>query len=63
MNPQATPLLEVRNLRKYFPVTSYMGRVKSYVHAVDDVSFTLNRKETFGLVGETAAVRPRRAEP
>jgi len=30
-----------------------MGRVKGFVHAVDNVSFTLNPKETFGLVGET----------
>ena len=53
MNEPATPLLEVRELKKYFPVTSYMGRIKHYVHAVDNISFTLNSRETFGLVGET----------
>jgi len=53
MNPPVTPLLEVRNLKKHFPVTSYMGRVRSYVYAVDGVSFSLNKKSTFGLVGET----------
>ena len=45
-------LLEVRNLKKYFPVKT--GTFKtSYVKAVDDVSFFIRRGETFGLVGES----------
>ncbi len=48
------PLLEVQNLVKRFPVTrGALGRQAGYVHAVDGVSFTLNRGETLGLVGES----------
>jgi oligopeptide transport system ATP-binding protein len=47
-------LLVVKNLCKYFPVRrGVFARVKDYVKAVDDVSFTLNRGETLGLVGES----------
>ena len=47
-------LLEVRNLKKYFPIRSgVLSRVTDYVQAVDDVSFTIGRGETFGLVGES----------
>ncbi len=47
-------LLEVRNLKKYFPVRrGVLSRVVSHVKAVDDVSFTINKGETFGLVGES----------
>ena len=46
-------LLEVRNLVKHFPVhTGFRGPTLS-VKAVDGVSFTLNRGETLGLVGES----------
>jgi len=47
-------LLEVSHLKKYFPITK--GLVKKhtcYVKAVDDVSFTLDRNKTLGLVGES----------
>lgn len=47
-------MLEVRNLKKYFPV--YGGvfpRPKGWVHAVDDVCFTVQKGETLGLVGES----------
>ncbi len=40
-------LLEVKNLKKYF------GNKKHLLKAVDDVSFYINRRETFGLVGES----------
>ena len=40
-------LLEVKNLKKYFPVPS------GTLHAVDDVSFDLNKGETLGIVGES----------
>lgn len=45
-------LLEVKNLKKYFPVKTGMFRV-NHVKAVDDVSFFIRRGETFGLVGES----------
>jgi oligopeptide/dipeptide ABC transporter ATP-binding protein len=47
-------LLEVRNLKTYYPVRSgVLGRKQAWVRAVDDVSFTIRRGETFGLVGES----------
>ena len=47
-------LLEVRNLRKYFPIRAgVLSRVSDFVRAVDDVSFSIRRGETFGLVGES----------
>ena len=45
------PILEVQNLKKYFPVKS--GFKKLTLKAVDGVSFTINRGETLGLVGES----------
>ena len=47
------PLIEVKNLKMYFPVgTSFLGG-KKLLKAVDDVSFDLYPGETFGLVGES----------
>ena len=48
-------LLEVRNVVKEYPVTSgaILQRRAGAVHAVSDVSFTVNAGETFGLVGES----------
>ncbi len=49
-----TPLLEVRNLKKHFPIKGgVFGRVVANVYAVDDVSFTMRHGETLGLVGES----------
>jgi oligopeptide/dipeptide ABC transporter ATP-binding protein len=48
-----TPLLDVKGLKKYFPVRGAIGTTVQEVKAVNDVSFTLNRGETFGLVGES----------
>jgi oligopeptide/dipeptide ABC transporter ATP-binding protein len=49
-----TPLLAVRGLRTWFPVRGgLLRRVVAQVRAVDDVSFTLARGETLGLVGES----------
>jgi oligopeptide transport system ATP-binding protein len=45
-------LLEVQHLQQYFPVKGTMFH-NNYVQAVDDVSFYINKGETFGLVGES----------
>lgn len=48
------PLLELRNLKKYFTVKNSLVESKRvYLKAVDDISFVINRGETFGLVGES----------
>jgi len=47
-------LLEVNNLKTWFPVKGgFFGTTKDYVKAVDDVSFTVRKGETLGLVGES----------
>ena len=47
MNPNAKAIVEVNNLKKYFHTK------KGMLHAVDDVSFSINKGETLGLVGES----------
>lgn len=47
-------ILELKNLKKYFPVNEGLfSKSKSFVHAVDDVSFSIKKGETLGLVGES----------
>ncbi|MCI3146555.1 peptide ABC transporter substrate-binding protein [Bacillus cereus] len=47
-------LIEVRNLKKYFPIKKGLfGRKTEQLKAVDDLSFTIKKGETFGLVGES----------
>ena len=49
-----TPLLEVDNLKKHFPIhKGVFSRVSGHVYAVDGVSFHIKRGETLGLVGES----------
>jgi peptide/nickel transport system ATP-binding protein len=47
-------LLEIKNVKKYFPLEKgIFGSVKSWVHAVDDVSLKVRKGRTLGLVGES----------
>ena len=51
---QDEPLLEVTELKKYFPIKrGFFKRTVGYVRAVDDVSFFVREGETLGLVGES----------
>ena len=54
MPDAAELLLSVQHLQKYFPIRrGVLSRVAAHVKAVDDISFDINKGETFGLVGET----------
>jgi oligopeptide/dipeptide ABC transporter ATP-binding protein len=49
-------LLEVKNLKKHFPIKGGLfRRTIGFVKAVDDISFTINESETVGLVGESGS--------
>ena len=51
---QNQPLLEVKDLKKHFPIyKGVFSRVSGQVYAVDGVSFEIGRGETLGLVGES----------
>ena len=41
------PVIEVQNLKKYFPTP------RGLLHAVDDVTFTIEKGKTLGVVGES----------
>jgi peptide/nickel transport system ATP-binding protein len=54
INEAYSPLLEVKNLRLWFPSKkNFLGKALHYTKAVDDVSFDVYRGETLGLVGES----------
>ncbi|NYE09314.1 oligopeptide/dipeptide ABC transporter ATP-binding protein [Bacillus niacini] len=54
MNETREKLVEVKNLKKYFPIkTSMFKKGNQVVKAVDDVTFHIYKGETFGLVGES----------
>ena len=51
---QPVPLVEVRNVQKHFQLPGgWLTRQRRFVHAVDDVSFVVQRGEALGLVGES----------
>ncbi|MCX7681137.1 MAG: ATP-binding cassette domain-containing protein [Anaerolineae bacterium] len=53
-SPQDNILLDVRGLKKYFPIQrGLLRRTVGYVKAVDDVTFFVREGETLGLVGES----------
>lgn len=52
MDAMQTPLVDVRHLKKYFPISTGPFQTKP-LKAVDDVSFSIRRGETLGLVGES----------
>jgi oligopeptide transport system ATP-binding protein len=57
MTEREQPLVEVRNLKKYFPITRgvvFQRRIGD-IKAVDDVSFYIKKGETLGLVGESGS--------
>ncbi len=50
----ATPILEVQNLKKHYPITrGWRRKVTGYTRAVDDISFSVPAGKTLGLVGES----------
>ncbi len=54
MAEEQEKLLEIKNLKKYFPVKEGVFRkTVAHVKAVDDISFFIKRGETLGLVGES----------
>lgn len=51
---EEAPLLVVKNLKKYFVTeTNLLGKPVQFLRAVDDVSFTLEKGKTLGIVGES----------
>ncbi len=52
MSDRQDKFIQVEHLQQYFPAGGY-GRNKKYIQAVDDVSFTIRKGETLGLVGES----------
>ena len=52
--PECENLLEVKNLKKNFVVgTNFFGKPTKYLRAVDDVSFSIKKGKTLGIVGES----------
>lgn len=51
---KSSPLLEVQNLKMYFPLqVNLLGKARAHLRAVDDVSFQLHAGQTIGVVGES----------
>ena len=53
--PKKDPLIQIKELKKYFPVTKGLvfQRISGFVKAVDNVSFSIQEGQNFGLVGES----------
>ncbi len=52
--PQTTKMLEVKNLKKYFPLNkNFFGKAQSYLKAVDNITFDVEKGQTIGIVGES----------
>lgn len=49
------PVIELKNLKKYFPINRGFRHRNKYVKAVDDVTLTINKGEIVGLVGESGS--------
>jgi len=47
-------ILEIKNINKHFPIKSFRG-YGQYVHAMDDVSFSLKKGEVLSIVGESGS--------
>ena len=53
-NKYTNPIIEVKNLKKYFPITSgFFKKTVGYVKAVDNIDMYINEGETLALVGES----------
>ncbi len=56
MTDMETPILEVKNLQKWYGLNkSFLSRKQEVLKAVDGVSFNLHRREVLGLVGESGS--------
>ncbi len=56
MPAELPPLLEIRNLKMYFPIRQgFFKRVVDHVKAVDDVTLDVKPRETLGIVGESGS--------
>lgn len=54
MDNRAENLIEIQGLKKYFPVKGgFIQHTIGYVHAVDDISFSIKKGRVMGLVGES----------
>ena len=53
MSENKEVLIQVENLKKYFPVKGSMFRKQQYVQAVESISFRIFKGETLGIVGES----------
>jgi oligopeptide transport system ATP-binding protein len=63
MTDPGEPLLEVRNLKKHFPIKGgILKRTTDYVKAVDGMSFTVDYGETMALIGESGSGKSTVAE-
>ena len=51
-----SPLLQIRNLKKYFPIRAgFLSKSTETVKAIDGISFSVDEGTSFGLVGESGS--------